>query len=934
MLQSNTFFKKKKHGGIQKIAREHYLRDDIYCGTSNCKSCDNSTAKLSSSASTILVLDTNVVLNQIDLLENPAIDDVVVLSIVLNEVKNKNLSVHNRLRALTDNPLRRFFVFSNEHHKDTYIKAMVGESPNDRNDRAIRVATEWYQRHLGGSKRVLLITNDKENKRKATEQGISAETVETYVKSLGQPSLLDLVVHSNSEDVNMEDVEDLRPSKKKVIYIEHKPMSEITSGLHRGIYHQGKLRVNRYNPFEAYVGSESIGEEIVVHGRGNMNRAFDGDVVAVELLPKEQWNQGSSLSTADDEDEEEEGVHLVPNSADDAPRNKDVSQDSTGNVSSAPSRPSGRVVGIIKRNWQSYCGSLEPMPMPAGNGGIANALFVSKDRRIPKIRIQTRQLGNLLDKRIVVAVDSWNCSSRYPSGHYVRTIGDIGDRDTESEAILIENDINSRPFTKQVLDCLPPLPWFVSSEDLANPNRQDLRQLRVFSVDPPGCRDIDDALHCTALPNGNFEVGVHIADVTNFVHPGSPLDDEASKRGTSVYLVERRIDMLPKPLTEDICSLRSDVERLAFSVIWEMTPEAEIISTRYTKSVIKSCAAMSYLEAQARMDDSRLMDPLTTDLRNMNTIAKIMRNRRIERGALTLASAEVKFQIDTETHDPLDIGMYQIKEANQMIEEFMLAANVSVAEKILKHYPLVSLLRRHPVPTKEMLEPLLRTAASVGLDLDVSSSKALADSLDRAVGDDPYFNKLIRILATRCMTQAVYFCSGDLTLPEFLHYGLASPLYTHFTSPIRRYADVMVHRLLAASLEIAKLPEAFRDRPLLTGVADNLNYRHRNAQMASRASVELHTLIYFRKRPTDTEARIVKIRVNGFIVFLPQYGIEGPVYLIGKGEKGGEWVVDEEHQKVKKMDGSISYSVLQTVRVHMEVVEPQPNRPKLQLTLI
>ncbi|XP_075661191.1 exosome complex exonuclease RRP44 homolog A-like [Castanea sativa] len=136
--------------------------------------------------------------------------------------------------------------------------------------------------------------------------------------------------------------------------------------------------------------------------------------------------------------------------------------------------------------------------------------------------------------------------------------------------------------------------------------------------------------------------------------------------------------------------------------------------------------------------------------------------------------------------------MYQIREANQMVEEFMLVANVSVADKILKHFSLCSLLRRHPSPTREMLEPLLRTAAAVGLNLDVSSSKALAESLDRAMGDDPYFNKLIRILATRCMTQAVYFCSGDLSPPEYHHYGLAAPLYTHFTSPIRRYADVIV----------------------------------------------------------------------------------------------------------------------------------------------
>ncbi|KAK9713411.1 hypothetical protein RND81_06G025500 [Saponaria officinalis] len=933
MLQSKTFSKKTRGGKVQKIVREHYLRDDIYCGAPFCKSCDASVSRLSADASTILVVDTNVVLNQIDLLEKTAIDDVVVLSVVLDEVQNKNKSVYKRLRDICSNPSRKFYVFSNEHHKETYIKAMAGESPNDRNDRAIRVAAQWYQKHLTSAVRILLITNDKENKRKACEEGIAAETVESYVRSLGQPELLDSLRQPSSEDVAMDDVEDLRPSKKQAIYSEHKPMSEITAGLHHGIYHQGKLRVNRYNPFEAYVGSESIGDEIIIHGRANMNRAFDGDIVAVELLPQDQWHGEKSLSIVD-EDDEDEGVHLAPSSADDAPRTRNA-QASNIEAHHASDRPHGCVVGIIKRNWHSYCGSLEPMELPAGSGGIAHPLFVSKDRRIPKIRIQTRQLGNLLDKRIIVAVDSWDRFSRYASGHYVKTIGDIGDRDTESEVVLIENDINSRPFSSQVLACLPPLPWSVAPEHITDPNREDLRSLRVFSVDPPGCRDIDDALHCTPLPNGNFDVGVHIADVTNFVHPGTPLDDEASQRGTSVYLVERRIDMLPKPLTEDICSLRSDVERLAFSVIWEMTPQADIVSSRFTKSVIKSCAALSYVEAQARMDDSRLVDPMTTDLRNMNRLAKIMRQRRIDRGALTLASAEVKFQIDTETHDPLDIGMYQIREANQMVEEFMLAANISVAQKILTHYPFCSLLRRHPTPTREMLEPLLRTAAAVGLDLDVSSSKALADSLDRAVGNDPYFNKLIRILATRCMTQAVYFCSGDISPPEYLHYGLAAPLYTHFTSPIRRYADVIVHRLLAASLGISKLPVIFQDRPQLTSIADNLNYRHRNAQMAGRSSVELHTLIYFRKRPTDTEARIVKIRSNGFIVFVPKFGIEGPVYLTGKGDKGvGEWVVDEQHQLVKKVDGTVSYHVLQMVSIHMEVVEPQPNRPKLQLTLM
>lgn len=941
MLSNKSFVRKTRHGRVIKVVREHYLRDDISCGALFCPQCDTSKAALRQTAENILVVDTNVVLHQMDLLENEIISDVVVLSVVLEEVKNKNLSLYNRLRAIIDNPTRHFFVFANEHHKDTYIKALAGETPNDRNDRAIRVATQWYQEHLGPSAKVILLTNDMDNRSKARESGIVSETVQAYVQSLGKPELLDLVARSDAMDIDKNEAEDLRPNKKAVVYAEHKVMSEITAGLHQGRYHQGKLRVNRYNPFVAYVGSESVGEEILINGRQDMNRAFDGDVVAVELLPQSllPGSQAVKIADRDDEEEEEEPVGLVPASADDAPRESQVQENSqlTGS-----NRPCGRVIGIIKRNWRQYCGSLEPMKMPGGSGGNVHALFVSADRRIPKIRIQTRQLANLIDKRIIASVDSWEPNSRYPSGHYVRTIGDIGDRATESDVLLIENDINSRPFADAVLACLPPLPWSVSDQDLLHQQRQDLRNLRVFSVDPIGCKDIDDALHCKLMPNGLYEVGVHIADVTNFVHPGTPLDEEASQRGTSVYMVERRIDMLPKPLTEDICSLRADVERLAFSVLWEMTAEAEIVSVSFTKSIIKSSAALSYVEAQARMDDSRLEDALTADLRNMNRLAKIMRQRRIERGALTLASPEVKFEIDTETHDPLDVGMYQVREANQMVEEFMLAANISVAEKILKHFPAYSLLRRHPVPTPSMFEPLLRTAAAVGVHLDISSSKALADSLDHAVGDDPYFNKLIRILATRCMTQAVYFCSGELSLPEFHHYGLAAPLYTHFTSPIRRYADVIVHRLLAAALGLSNLPPQFRDRSTLTSISDNLNYRHRNAQMAGRASVELHTLIFFKNRPMDAEARIVKIQSNGFIVFVPKFGIEGPVYLIGKGASKNasgstsecSWVVDEEMQTVRASDGNCTFRVLDVTHVHIEVVEPQPNRPKLQLTLV
>ena len=351
------------------------------------------------------------------------------------------------------------------------------------------------------------------------------------------------------------------------------------------------------------------------------------------------------------------------------------------------------------------------------------------------------------------------------------------------------------------------------------------------------------------------------------------MDDEAALRGTTVYLVQRRIDMLPKPLTEDICSLRGGEDRLTFSVVWEMTQDAQIVSSTFTRALIKSTAALTYAEAQARMDDEKLDDELTLSLRRLLKLSRVLRTRRSERGALQLASPEVKFTIDAGTQDPLEVGMYQMREANQMVEEMMLLANISVAEKIVSHFSSCSLLRRHPVPPPRQFEPIIKAAASAGFVISVDTSKALADSLDAAIKtDDPYFNKLIRIMATRCMTQAVYFGSGDLGVQEYHHYGLASPIYTHFTSPIRRYADVLVHRVLAAALGLDPLPESSRDREGLRACSDNLNKRHHNAQMAGRASVELHTLIYFGPRKVMADARIMKVKENGLIVFVPRYG--------------------------------------------------------------
>ena len=924
MLKSKSFVKKTKRGKVLKVVREHYLRDDIYSGSELDPDCPEESAVLSGSAKCYLVVDTNVVLHQMDLLEHQDVQDVIVLSVVLNEVKARNSSIYQRMRKIIGSKDKRFYVFANEHHKETYITAMQNESPNDRNDRAIRVATEWYCRQVPKVK-IILLSDDRENRLKAKEMGVEVMSSMAYAKMRdGEvPDLLDLVAGSKHEDDMDEDGNGITKKKRNKIYQEYIPTSKIMSEIKAGNLHQGSLRIGRFNPFEGWVGSQSIGQDIYIGSKIDMNRAMDGDIVAVQLLPESQWKRPSTKVQHDDGEEEDAHVAMI---------------DPEEEILELPSqsKPTGVVVGIIKRNWRSrgYCGSLLPPKdnaPPYKDSQTMSVLVCPIEKKYPMIRIQTRQAATLQDKRIVVAIDGWSSDSAYPDGHYVKNLGIIGDKDVETEVLILENDINTAPFTPAVHACVPALPWQVTDNDLDDPTRKDLRDLPICSVDPPGCKDIDDALHVRKISDGHYELGVHIADVTHFLHPGSAMDIEASARATTTYLVQRRIDMLPKPLTEDICSLRANVERLAFSVIWEITDKAQILSTTFTKSVIKSRAALTYGEAQARIDDDRMQDEITCNLRIMNSLAKQLRKARMDRGALELASPEVKFEIDTETQDPLDVGMYQLRETNQMVEEMMLLANCAVAEKCLELFPANSLLRRHPVPPPRQFEPLIKAANAVGVSIDIETSKNLAESLDAAVREeDPYFNKLMRIMATRCMTQAIYFSSGEVSRPEYYHYGLAAPLYTHFTSPIRRYADVVVHRVLMAVLGLQPLPDGLRDKEFMHQVVDNLNVRHKNAQHAGRASVDLHTLIFFKDKEIIADARVTRVKSNGLIVFVPKYGIEGSIMLEEQAV-----ILDEESQTLKqKSDGSVLYRIFDRCAVKIRVEEGFGRRKTLILGLV
>jgi len=582
-----------------------------------------------------------------------------------------------------------------------------------------------------------------------------------------------------------------------------------------------------------------------------------------------------------------------------------------------PSQEHGRVVGIIKRNWREYCGTLRSPHDDRQEGAAsytkADRTFIPTDARLPNITISTRHSVNLENKRIVVVLDGWDRNSPNPRGHWTQILGDVGDRSVESAVILHEHGVITREFGESVLRCLPPADWTPSAADLAQ--REDFRDICVCSVDPPGCKDIDDAVSCERLKNGNFRVGVHIADVTHFVHPDTAVDKEAAERCTTVYLVERRTDMLPGLLTTDICSLRANVDRITFSILWEMTSDAEIVGTRFCKAVIRSRGALSYAEAQARIDDKSDVSEMTCVLRDLLKLTKILRKNRFARGALELSSQEVKFELDSETQDPTDVAEYQMRETNRLIEELMLLGNQSVAVKILGDFPSCSVLRRHPEPKDDGLKALRRLLAKHGVDFNFGSNKELGESLDRAVKhDDPFFNNLVRILTTRCMNQAVYFCTGEVQPALYKHYGLAMERYTHFTSPIRRYADILAHRLLAASIGISPLPVQLSDKTVISEQCDVINERHRMAQWAGRASSNLHTYMFFKAQGVKkAEAIVTRVRRSGMQVMIPRYGIEGVVTM-----PETEWTCNEEEQRILSTDAAKTISVFDRVTVRIE----------------
>ncbi|KAG9666922.1 ribonuclease R, partial [Aureobasidium melanogenum] len=971
-LSSKVYIRSTKSGKVQKIVRELYLREDIPCSSRLCARCleiaptdyHNKVAPFVLSETPAgtksfpnghyIIPDTNAFLTGMDLFElETAFHDVIVLQTVLEEVKNRSLPLYHRLISLTKNDGKRFYVFFNDFRLQTYVVREDKETINDRNDRAVRRAVKWYADHLeeAVSKRksircpsVIMISDDRENLRKAKNDGITGLSLRDYVSGLDDSErLLDMVSSGQEQRVG-------KQTKGEMLYPDYFSVSKMITGVKAGTMHQGTFNVSPYNYLEGSVFVPAFDKPLLIIGRENSNRAISGDIVVVEVLPKDQWKAPSSkileeeFVNKNDNADADEGEAVITQQEKRALQ-EEVKKTHGKSAEGRP-QPTARVVGIIKRNWRQYVGHVDKDSVKSStkqSRAQQTVFLIPMDKRIPKIRIRTRQAGDLLGKRLLVTIDAWDRESRYPVGHFVRSLGELETKGAETEALLLEWDVQYRPFPKTVLDCLPAEghDWKVP-EDKSDPGwnkRRDLRDLLICSIDPPGCVDIDDALHARTLPNGNIEVGVHIADVSNFVKPNNAMDQEASLRGTTVYLVDKRIDMLPMLLGTDLCSLKPYVERFAFSVIWELTPDADIVRADYTKSVIKSREAFAYEQAQIRVDDQSQQDDLTKGIRMLMMLSKKLKKKRMDAGALNLASPEVRVQTESETADPADVQTKQHLDTMSLVEEFMLLANTSVAARIYEAYPQTALLRRHAAPPKTNFEELSnQLRVKRGMELRTDSSKALADSLDTCVDpSEPFFNTLVRIMATRCMMSAEYFCSGTQAYPEFRHYGLASEIYTHFTSPIRRYADLEAHRQLAAAIDYEPLDASLLSKAKLEGVCKNINVRHRNAQMAGRASVEYYVGQALKGRVVDEDGFVMRVFSNGIVVFVPRFGIEGLIRLRDLATPEPESEFDTENYVLKIKGEGIDRSVelFEKVKVRIsDEAEESTGKRKVKLSLL
>lgn len=814
----------------------------------------------------------------------------------------------------------------------------------------------------------------------------------------------------------------------------------------RGNAFKAVFRVNAHNRMEAYCTIEGVPIDVLINGLEAQNRAIEGDVVAVALDPVINWaklkggNANSLLNSVPTSDScsssgRSDGISVLQeisdasSSAEQGQVNRALARICSMMNSYPLKRPTGRVLAILKSSPKraSVIGFLSVKKSHEDEKGVirmVNGHFSRKnkevewielmhtDPRFPKMVVSVRTLphsvkervkaGDITVERELVSAEiyEWNEEALYPHARVIDVFGRGAEIEPRIAAILFENSICAAKYSPESLACLPDKPWKIPDDEFKS--RKDLRNICSFTIDPSSAVDLDDALSVEVLSDEVLRIGVHIADVSYFVLPDTTLDAEAQARSTSVYILQHKMPMFPPDLSEDLCSLLPGEDRLAFSIIWDINLSGEIINRWIGRSIINSCCKLSYGFVQAIIDKSFDVDErflsssigttlhghfsfkdVIESLRILHEISSRLRKTRFKDGALQLETIKIGFLFD-EYGIPYDSMISERMESCSLVEEFMLLANMSVAEVISQAFPDSSLLRRHPEPNLRKLKEFEAFCSKHGLELDTSSAGQLHLSLlkiKEEIKNDPVLFDIVISYASKPMQPAVYFCTGDLKgrKNEWAHYALNVPLYTHFTSPIRRYPDIIVHRMLCAvihaeqmylkqcvdklesseseivdtfftglpfnkhaaestfgreALSASAIKFKIPDGDALRDLAAHCNERNLANRRAEEAGEKLYLWALLKKKETPlvTEVRVLALGPRFMSIYIQNFGMERRIYydeveclVVEWLEMTGKLVLDLVRSKIiQRGDNLRNFRLLEDV-----VLLTDPSAPDL-----
>jgi ribonuclease R len=631
-------------------------------------------------------------------------------------------------------------------------------------------------------------------------------------------------------------------------------LSEISTGKYKLKSKIGNItgKVDMTARGSAFIVSDEIEEDVFV-SQANLNRALHGDIVKVALYARKKSKQ-----------------------------------------------PEGEVVEIVKRKKTTFVGIVDVSKNYAFL--VSSGRQMPYDIFIPLAKLNGAQNGD----KAIAQITEWPKKSKNPVGQITTVLGKPGDNDTEMHAILAEFDL-PHIFPENVNEAAEEISDVITKEEIAL--RRDFREVTTFTIDPHDAKDFDDALSIRTLENGNWEIGVHIADVTHYVRKGSIIEQEAYDRATSVYLVDRVVPMLPERLSNGLCSLRPNEEKLTFSAVFEMDDTADVISTWIGKTIINSNRRFSYEEAQNIIETGE--GDFNEDVLTLDKLAKLLRKRRFKKGAIDFDRFEVKFEID-EKGKPTRVYFKESKDSNKLIEEFMLLANKRVAElvgRVAKGKTAKTFIyRTHDQPNPEKLNTFNKFIQKFGYSLKTTNPEAISSSLNALLHEVKGENiqNLVETLAIRSMAKAEY------STVNIGHYGLHFDHYSHFTSPIRRYPDMMAHRLLekyfsgAKSVNKEKYEEYCR----------HCSEMEQRAAQAERASIKYKQVEFMQEHlGQEFTGTISGVTEWGFYVELDENKCEGMVSIreleddFYEFDEDNYCIVGRNHRKIYQLGDKVDILV-------------------------